>query len=229
MFGDPAESPDTGGPLRLVTGEPLILFLLWGRSMASSGHVSLPGSLCHYWASFQRVLGPLGGPKALGEVHTLPPQQWGCSYFPCPLPLPNTQTEPLRPVPDPTPSAGCRVNCLDSFLKPLLPRLDTTTHKVAEEVTEAQKDEVTCPQSRGYNVSECSWTKAAEMLGADLVSAIPCGLHPALAGVTAALRQTSAERLIWVSGVSVGESFLKPQAPHSCPVLAPFSAFLFCL
>lgn len=76
--------------------------------------------------------------------------------LPLPLPLPNTQTEPFRPVPDPTPSAGCRVNCLDSFLKPFLPRLDTTTHEVAEEVTEAQKDEVTCPQSRGYNVSESS-------------------------------------------------------------------------
>ena len=48
MFGDPAESPDTDGPLRLVAGEPLVLFLLWGQSMAPSGHVSLPGSLCHY-------------------------------------------------------------------------------------------------------------------------------------------------------------------------------------
>lgn len=167
-----------------------------------------------------------GEPEVLREVHILPPQQWGCSYFPCPLPLPNTQTEPLRPVPDPTPSAGCRVSCLDHFLKSLLPRLD---HKVAEEVREAQKDEGTCPQSRGYNVSECSSTTAAEMLGADLVSAIPCGLHPALAGITAGLMQTSAERLIWVSGVTVGEPFLKPQAPHSCPLLAPSSAFLFCL
>lgn len=97
-----------------------------------------------------------GGAEALEEVHTLPPWQWGCSYFSCPLPLPKMQTGSLRPVPDPTPSAGCRVSCVDSFLKSPLPRLDTTTHEVAEEVTEAQKDEATYPQSRNHNVSECS-------------------------------------------------------------------------
>ena len=180
MFRDPAESPDMGRPLRLIAGESLVLFplgmihgLFWPCLLARK-----PMPLLSILPESSRSSGGGSGEaEVLKEVHTLPPWQWGCSYFPCPLPLPKMQTGTLRPAPDLTSSAGWRVSCLHSFLKSPLPRLDTTTHEVAEAVTEAQKDEVTYPQSCNYNVSECGWTKAAEMLGADLVRTIPCSLQ----------------------------------------------------